>query len=403
MSKPASFICQLTVAAALCAWCYTAPLTFAGNPERPPAEATVQTDLENDPAEKKQIGTPMPDARTANASISAAMLVKQIYARTKTAKTAKDFSALVVQCERALESPNAPTEQLTQDIHGLLAWALCKRGQERVDLAISLRSAGNRDQFNAVLGAALADFDRSLELDESRWKTWFSRSVAVANLDRTEEALRNLDKAIALNPKSQKAHFNRAELLNWNGNASAAIQDYKVVLESSPKDVQAINGLAHAHLALKQFERAIELYTRVTQLQPENSIAWQARGEAFQTAGNWKAANDDFSKSISMQKSARGYLKAAWLLSTCPDPDFFEPITALEYARQGRQFDPKSVECLEVLAAASAANGEFTAAVDLQKQAIEKSATVQSDYQFDTDQMKVRLTAYQQEELYLQR
>ena len=74
----------------------------------------------------------------------------------------------------------------------------------------------------------------------------------------------------------------------------------------------------------------------------------------------------------------------------------------MEYARQGKKIDPESVESLEVLAAASAANGEFSDAVDLQKQAIKKSATFQANYQFDTDQMKVRLTSYEQEQPYLQ-
>ena len=74
----------------------------------------------------------------------------------------------------------------------------------------------------------------------------------------------------------------------------------------------------------------------------------------------------------------------------------------MKYARQGEKIDPDSVESLEVLAAASAANGEFADAVDLQKQAIKKSASVQADFQFDTDQMKVRLASYEQEQPYLQ-
>ena len=348
---------------------------------------------------------PQRDSQTASTASNAVKLVKQIYAQTKTAKTAKDFSAIVQRCESALEPSLQLNVQHQKDIKGLLAWALSRRAQERVDLAISLRAAGNQEQFNAVLNASLADFNQSLETDDSRWKTYFGRSIALANLDQTQNALRDLDKAIELNPKSKKARFNRAELLNWKGDADgvrAAIEDYKFVLTASPKDVQAINGLAHAQLTLGNTDQAIQHYTRVTELQPNNSVAWQARGEAYQSAENWKAASADFAKSISIQKSAQGYLKAAWLFSTCPDPDFFEPVTAMKYARQGEKIDPDSVESLEVLAAACAANGEFADAVDLQKQAIKKSASVQADFQFDTDQMKVRLASYEQEQPYLQ-
>lgn len=411
MSKESKFVSQW-IAAFLLLSSVAVSTSFASNPEKPPKEA-AQVDLEIDPHEapdnRLAALTPQRDFKTATDvsadSPEAVKLVKQIYAQTKTAKTAKDFSAIVQRCESALEPSLRLSAQHQDDVKGLLAWALSRRGQERVDLAVSLRAAGNRDQFNAVLNASLADFNQSLETDDSRWKTYFGRSIALANLDQTENALRDLHKAIELNPKSKKARFNRAELLNWKGDADsvrAAIEDYSVVLTSAPKDVQAINGLAHAQLALGNTDQAIEHYTRVTELQPNNSVAWQARGEAYQSAENWKAASDDFAKSISIAKSAKAYLKAAWLFSTCPDPDFFEPITAMEYARQGKKIDPDSVESLEVLAAASAANGEFTDAVDFQKQAIKKTASVQANYQFDTDQMKVRLASYEQEQPYLQ-
>jgi len=387
VSKESKFVCQWIAAVVLSSVWVSA--SFAGNPEKPP-KAETQVDLEIDPNESKVApndrlaALPQRDSKTATDagdSIDPVKLVKQIYAQTKTAKTAKDFSAIVLRCESALEPSSGLTDQLQKDVKGLLAWALSRRGQERVDLADSLRAAGNRDQFNAVLNAAMADFDQSLETDDSRWKTYFGRSIALANLDQTESALRDLDKAIELNPKSKKARFNRAELLNWKGDTDSvrtAIEDYDVVLKSAPKDVQAINGKAHALLTIGNTEKAIELYTRVTELQPNNSVAWQARGEAYQSAENWKAASADFAKSISMKKSAQAYLKAAWLYSTCPDPDFFEPITAMEYARQGKKIDPDSVETLEVLAAASA------------------------NYQFDTEEMKVRLTSYEQEQPYLQ-
>lgn len=410
MSKESKYVCQWIAAVLLLSTVWISS-SFAGKPERPP-EADAQVDLEVDPNEAKVAPEnrlaalpPQRDSQTASTASNAVKLVKQIYAQTKTAKTAKDFSAIVQRCESALEPSLQLNVQHQKDIKGLLAWALSRRAQERVDLAVSLRAAGNQVQFNAVLNASLADFNQSLETDDSRWKTYFGRSIALANLDQTQNALRDLDKAIKLNPKSKKARFNRAELLNWKGDSDsvrAAIEDYNFVLTSSPQDVQAINGLAHAELALGNADQAIQHYTRVTELQPNNSVAWQARGEAYQYAENWKAASADFAKSISIQKSAQGYLKAAWLFSTCPDPDFFEPITAMEYARQGKKFDPDSVESLEVLAAASAANGEFADAVDLQKQAIKKSASVQAHYQFDTVQMKVRLASYQQEQPYLQ-
>ena len=355
---------------------------------------------QSDPA-----ATPAVDALTAGADVKS---VGEIYKLTQTAKSAKDFTEIVTACEEALaaDAQSAETEKSAQqkkEIRRLMAWALCRRGEQRVELAVSLKTAGNQGQFEAVLKAALADFNQSMELASDRWKTYFSRSIVHAHLDQASVAITDLDEAIRLNPKSRKALFNRAELLNWQGSFDLAIADYNALLESTPKDVQVINGLAHAHMGKGDVDKAIELYTRVTELQPQNSVAWQLRGEAYQAKGQWKLAHADFTRGIKIQKSAQGYFKAAWLLSTCPDPDFFEPLTALEYAKQGKQFESGSVECLEVLAAASAANGQFDAAVELQKQAIAKTDAEHSDYKFDAEEMKIRLVSYEQEELYLQK
>ena len=353
-----------------------------------------------DPVVAAAVDTPTADAKVKT--------VAEIYKLTQTAKSAKDFSEIIVACEETLaadaQSPETKkSAQQKEEVRRLMAWTLCRRGEERVELAASLKTAGNQGQFEAVLKAALADFDQSMELASDRWKTYFSRSIVHAHLDSPTVAIADLNEAIRLNPKSRKALFNRAELLNWQGSFDAAIADYDAVLESKPKDVQAINGLAHAYMGKGEVDKAIELYTRVTELQPQNAVAWQLRGEAYEAQGQWKLAHADFTRGIKIQKSAQGYFKAAWLLSTCPDPDFFEPLTALEYAKQGKQFESGSVECLEVLAAASAANGQFEAAVELQKQAIAKTDAEHSDYKFDAEEMKIRLVSYEQEELYLQK
>ena len=363
---------------------------------------TASSERESDSESTEQLESPVDIGRT----------LQSIYAETKTAKSGKDFSNLVLECTAVLESVELEKDldkakRWRNDAQRLLAWSLCKRGESRLELAISLRTAGNQNQFQAVIDAAIGDLNQSAKYDLTRWKTFFSRAVALANLQKYELAIDDLNQALELNPKSSKARFNRAELLSWQGNPEAAIEDYERVLAASANDVQAIQGLAHALLAVGEIQQAIENYTRVTVIQPRNALAWQARGEAHQAARNWQAAAEDYAKSLQIQKSGTGYLKAAWLYSTCPDPEVFAPQRAMEYAQQGQKYDSESIESFEVRAATAAANGEFATAVALQKQAIEKTAAAQDQvsqagYQFDAEEMKVRLTSYQEEEPYRQ-
>ena len=320
-----------------------------------------------------------------------------IYDLTKTAKTSKEFTAIIEKCDAANEGVEAGLD----DVNALKAWALSKRGQQRVDLALSIRNAGNIGQFEAVITAALADFNDSIAIDDSKWKPYFGRATAFANQDNVEKAINDLNRAIELNPKSKKAKFNRAELLSWQKDFEVAIADYEVVIASDADDVQAINGLAFAKLHSGKTGEAIKLFDRVVELQPDNAIAYQNRAEAHQAAGNWRLAHEDLTTGITRKATGDGYLKTAWLLSTCPDPDFFQPQNALALAKKGQSFNKDSVTTLEVMAAVSAANGEFETAAKLQERAISKVSTA-DHLRMDPEVMKIRLATYEREEVYLQ-
>ena len=321
----------------------------------------------------------------------------EIYALTKTAKTAKDYSTIIEKCNAA----NEGLETGTEDVEALHAWALSKRGQQRIELALSIRNAGNMEQFKAVVDAAMIDFNDSIAIDSGKWKPYFGRATAFANQNNYERSIEDLNKAIELNPKSKKAKFNRAELLSWQKDFAAAIPDYESVIAADSDDVQAVNGLGFAKLFSGNIEDAIKLFDRVVELQPDNATAYQNRAEAHQMAGNWKLAHKDLMTGITRKATGDGYLKTAWLLSTCPDPDFFQPLMAMDLAKKGQSYDKDSVTTLEVMAAASAANGKFDTAVKLQEKAISKVATV-GDMRMDTEAMKVRLATYESEEVFLQ-
>ena len=159
--------------------------------------------------------------------------------------------------------------------------------------------------------------------------------------------------------------------------------------------------MAFAKLYSAKTKEAIKLFDRVVELQPDNAIAYQNRAEAHQIAGNWQLAHDDLTTGITRKATGDGYLKTAWLLSTCPDPDFFQPKNAMALAKKGQSFDKDSVTTLEVMAAVSAANGEFEAAVKLQQKAISKVDSA-IHLRMDPEAMNIRLATYESEEVYLQ-
>lgn len=135
--------------------------------------------------------------------------------------------------------------------------------------------------------AAIADLDKALELTPDFASAWFLRSVARYRIieakrgevtditsDSTEQeiATRNrlaidqmladLDKAIQISPRMAPAWFNRGTIL----------------------------------LMMKDYDGAIDAFTRAIEIEPDMAAAWFNRGYAHYSLGNRDAATTDISR-----------------------------------------------------------------------------------------------------------
>ena len=120
---------------------------------------------------------------------------------------------------------------------------------------------------------AIQFFDRALEIDPSLAYAWHDRGVCLRQLGRNEEALKNVDRAVALAPDDEELAFTRADLLRKIGILQehhkvleAAARAYNKVVEINPDHADAWNGLGICmkelgkdELSRQYFERAQDL------------------------------------------------------------------------------------------------------------------------------------------------
>jgi len=97
---------------------------------------------------------------------------------------------------------------------------------------------------------AIRYFNQAIEIDSSLAVAWHDRGVALRELGKDNEALKSIDKAIALEPNNEEFLFTRAELLKRIGilqgqkkAISAAVQTYNRVVRINPKNADAWSGL----------------------------------------------------------------------------------------------------------------------------------------------------------------
>lgn len=74
---------------------------------------------------------------------------------------------------------------------------------------------------------ALKDYDAYLKLDPFNANVWYESGMIQRGLNRNQEAIESLNKAIQLNPKINVAYLERARAYAQSGNKAAAQQDYQ--------------------------------------------------------------------------------------------------------------------------------------------------------------------------------
>ncbi|MBA4188357.1 MAG: hypothetical protein C0467_10170 [Planctomycetaceae bacterium] len=307
---------------------------------------------------------------------------------------------------------------------------------------------------------AIADCDRVLKLDPGRAPIYGLRGRAHAERGDTESALRDYATAIANDPENLSryllwraqlhldcenytaadadtaaiiaadptnadAHFTRGTIRQQDGDHEGATESYTATLAIKPDHPFALLGRAHCHFNRQDYAAVIADCNRVIELMPGVVKAYELRGTARKTLGNFDGALADFNEAIRLAPSAvmpynyraslhyarqnyggavRDHMEAlkrdprhagtfnqlAWVWSTCPDPDVRNGQRARECATRACELTEwAEAGFLDTLAAAHAECGEFDDAVKWQEKAmglLDGDVEKEADYQSRLDQ-----------------
>ncbi len=150
---------------------------------------------------------------------------------------------------------------------------------------------------------AEADLKRVLELDENFARA--HRALGQLLLDRgiTEDARRELARAIELDPALPGVRILYASALIKSGQPALALDHLQVAIARG-EDVALCNALLGVvHERLGKTEEAFAAYSRAIELNPANATAREGRGRVFEKRGEFPKAIEDFSAAYRAQPS----------------------------------------------------------------------------------------------------
>jgi len=337
-----------------------------------PVRETSRTSRSRTPAAVK--------AGTSAGMSPTAELLAAAHQSAEVAKTEADFTAIFEQCQQIPASK--ATKEETAFGRQLAAWSLNRRGQLRA-------RAGHMED-------AMDDFNLAIRIDATCWRALHNRGVLLAQAGQFEQAFNDFHHTIELNPDFAKAYSNRAALYVLAGELEPALGDYQQAIELDPEFAIAHRGYGRSCHLLGRTDEALEHLTRAIELAPKDSAALASRGDLLTDLGRYSAAESDYEQSLAVNArnidACRG---SAWLLATCPDESVRNPDLALRRAKLASQLDHnRDVVTLDTLAAAQASTGDFEAAMQTVRHAIDLASPSERSVYQDRLQMYRRSTPY---------
>ena len=131
-------------------------------------------------------------------------------------------------------------------------------------------------------------------------QAYTTRGQALARSGKTEEALAEFDKAIALDPYNAHALYSRGLLYQGEKQHQLAIDDFTAANGLTPQQAEPLLGRALSYLALDKIKEAAADLDEAVQADPQNAQIWTTRGLAYERLGDKTKAAGSYGRAIDL-------------------------------------------------------------------------------------------------------
>lgn len=128
-----------------------------------------------------------------------------------------------------------------------------------------------------------------------------TRAQTLAKSGKTEEALAEFDRAIAIDPHHAEALYNRGLLYQRQRQHQLAIDDFTSANGLTPQRAEPLLGRAISYLALDKVKEAAADLDEAAQADPQNAQIWTTLGLAQERLGDKAKAAAAYGRAIAIR------------------------------------------------------------------------------------------------------
>ncbi|MDA8744134.1 tetratricopeptide repeat protein [Rubripirellula amarantea] len=263
------------------------------------------------------------------------------------------------------------------------------------------------------LDEAMADLDKAIAMAPKDPMTLLQRSGLALERDDLRSAKADFRAAIQVMPLIAEADEGielRMQIAIAEKRNADAINDAKLLVDRAPDSTFRKLRLATLYTIDERPRKAIEVLTDILAGDPENVGVLRTRGDALLSVGDHKAAIADYESAIAaignldpqeaskrdIDEASGLYNNLAWVLATSPNDDIRNGARALELAEKSAELtNHEAPHILSTLAAAYAEQGDYENARKWSGKAVELAADQEHN---QLEQLEEELEKYKQNE-----
>ncbi|MBW2569479.1 MAG: tetratricopeptide repeat protein [Deltaproteobacteria bacterium] len=220
-------------------------------------------------------------------------------------------------------------------------------------------------------------FKHTLNVTANNYIAHDKLGEALAEQNRTVEAIRHYSEALRIEPDFVQAHLNMGDAHASLGNSEDGVYYYNKALQKNPNYEKAHNNLGNAMARQGNFEAAVYHYNEALKINPNYAGAHYNLGKIAANQGKIEEAIFYFKKTLRVSPNMLAALyNLSWIAATTKDDKFRNGKEAVNLAEKLCKLQNYNQPLsLDALAAAYAATGELDKAVKIAQQGLNMALT----------------------------
>ncbi|WP_180274613.1 serine protease [Tychonema bourrellyi] len=207
--------------------------------------------------------------------------------------------------------------------------------QNQKDFALYWRKGVTLNNLKRDPEAIIA-YTKSIEIQPHPYP-YNNRGSVYSDKGDKDNAFKDFNEAIKLDPKFAYAYNNRGSLYSDKGDYDNALKDYNEAIKLDPKNAKAYNNRGNLYADKGDYDNALKDLNEAIKLDPKLAAAYDNRGSLYSDKGDNENAFKDYNEAIKLDpKYANAYGNRAFVYYDKGDYD-----NALKDFNEAIKLDPK--------------------------------------------------------------